>query len=655
MSTLPGGLWRALAHDGLGPTGGRPLRGLDAWAASAAGSARHALRSAGGFMARAERVVAMEHAWKDVSERRLDEAITDLRAVVRRGRGDAATMDRALAVIREAAFRELGLRPFAVQVAGALVMAGGGIAEMATGEGKTLTATMPATLAGWRGRGCHVVTANDYLAQRDAVALAPLYRRLGVTVGHVVGGTGSDDRRRAYTMDVTYCTSKEAAADYLRDRLAMGGVHGLAPVLAASIAGSGGAPGAGLVQRGLAEAIVDEADFVLIDEAVTPLIISEPTRGSERPGVFRHAARVADGLVEGEHYRVDRVHREVRLSERGRERIEALAAGMGAEGERGWAARRRREELVTEALLARELFERDRQYIVRGDEVVIVDESTGRLMPDRSWRHGLHQAVEAKEGLTVRAMKETRARISFQRYFRLYRRLSGMTGTAREGAGEFWSVYRLGVVALPTNRACIREQRPELVVGTQREKWDAVVAETQRERGAGRPVLIGTRSIVESETLSARLWEAGVEHRVLNARRHEEEAAIIAEAGRTGRVTVATNMAGRGTDIVLDGGSRAAGGLHVIGTGRHESRRTDRQLFGRAGRQGDPGSAMMISSLDDDLVTRFGGGWTGFSGLRRGILGRVQRRAERLAAAQRRAVLESDDWLDDWLGFAGRE
>lgn len=655
MSAVPSGLWRALSHEGLGPTGGRPLRGMDAWAASVAGSARRSFRGAGGYLARAAGVLALEREWKDVSERRLDEAIAELRAVVRLGRDDATTIDRALAVIREAAFRELGLRPFAVQVAGALVMAEGAIAEMATGEGKTLTATMPATLAGWRGRGCHVVTANDYLAQRDAEVLAPLYRRLGVSVGHIVDRMGSDDRRRAYAMDVTYCTSKEAAADYLRDRLALGSSHGLTPVLAASIAGSGGVSRLGLVQRGLAEAIVDEADFVLIDEAVTPLIISEPTRGAERPEVFRLASRVAGGLEEGTHYRVDRVHREIRLADRGLERIEELAAEVGGEGERGWAARRRREELVTEALLARELFERDRQYIVRGDEVVIVDESTGRLMPDRSWRHGLHQAVEAKEGLTVRAMKETRARISFQRYFRLYRRLSGMTGTAREGAGEFWSVYRLGVVALPTNRPCIREQRAELVVRTQGEKWDAVVAETRRQRDAGRPVLIGTRSIVESETLSALLVAAGVEHRVLNARRHEEEAAIIAGAGRAGRVTVATNMAGRGTDIVLDAGARAAGGLHVIGTGRHESRRTDRQLFGRAGRQGDPGSAMMFSSLDDDLVTRFGGGRPGFLRLQGGILDRVQRRAERLAAAQRRAVLESDDWLDDWLGFAGRE
>ncbi len=645
MTGLSSAAWRELSRD---LRADRAPTGLDAaWAHGAATWQRFAPRR-GRFLRFADAVLRLEGSVSTLSDARLREQLAELRAAFRLGRESGEQRTLAYALIREAAHRELGLRPFRVQIAGARALEAGCVVEMATGEGKTLTATIPGVLAGWRGRGCHVITVNDYLAARDAEWMTPLYRRCGLAVGAVTGATPGERRRAAYHADVTYSTNKEVAADFLRDRLAIertGGAFG------ARMSAASGSPPT-LLQRGLERAIIDEADSVLIDEAVTPLILSAPGDGAEEAAVFRDAAELARHFTRGVDFRTDPSRSEIELTRAGRLRL--VEHCTGAEGV--WRGYRRAEELLVQALSARELHERDRSYVVRDGKAVIIDEFTGRLMPDRTWRDGMHQAVEAKEGLDITAGKETQARISFQRFFRLYRSLSGMTGTAAEAAGELWRTYRMPVVILPTNRPVRRRIARDRAFDTTEEKWRAVVEEIERVRRAGRPVLIGTRSVEASERLSAMLRELTLEHDVLNAVRHEEEARIIERAGQAGRITVATNMAGRGADIRLGAGVADRGGLHVIATERHASGRVDRQLFGRAGRQGDPGSGVAFLSREDELLKRFAprarrtvalGGLPAIARL-------AQRRAQRLAARRRAGVLRADDWLDDALGFAGR-
>jgi len=471
-------------------------------------------------------------------------------------------------------------------------------------------------------------------------------------------------RRSAYQADITYCTNKEVCADFLRDRLALGTLRGLPMALLTKIAQGAGAGTDRLVMRGLHYAIIDEADSVLIDEAVTPLIISGEAPNEEQVEAFTQAADMAAGFAPGDDYRVNQRYREVDLTPSGKKKLDRLAEPLGGL----WAGRRRREELLTQALTARELFVLDKQYIVDDGKVVIVDEFTGRLMPDRTWRDGLHQAIEAKERLEVNPPKDTYARISFQRFFRLYKKLSGMTGTGAEAWREFWQIYHLPVVLIPTNRPCIRKHLADRIFVTQQAKWSAIVEEIRRLHATGRPVLVGTRSVQASEHLSRLLEAEGLEHQVLNAVRHAEEAQIVAGAGQTGRITVATNMAGRGTDIKLGRGVPEMGGLAVIGTERHESGRIDRQLYGRAARQGDPGTAQAIVSVEDELVPRYSPHSAGAlrrrygkadrevsSRLVRRVFDSAQAKAERLALRQRKGVLHTDDWLDEYLGFAGSE
>jgi len=661
VTRLPSTIWRTLAQR----VGDEPLpAGLDAVWDAAVGTAKALVPRRPRLMRRAGRVLALEGAYRDLTDARLREAADEMRALFRRGKETPADLDRAFALVREVARRQVGMEPFRVQVAGALALEAGCVAEMATGEGKTLAATLPATVAGWRGRGCHIVTHNDYLAARDAEWMGPVYRFCGLRASAVQQEMDPPSRRDAYQADITYCTNKEVTADFLRDRLALGRLQGLPEALMARITEGAGRGPDRLVQRGLACAIVDEADSLLIDEAVTPLIISGEAPNPQQVEAFQAAADLASRLEPGRHFRTSHRFREVDLTPAGKERLADLAEGLGGV----WAGARRREELVTQALTARQYYLRDEQYIVQDEGVVIVDEFTGRLMPDREWRDGLHQAVEAKEGLQVNPPKDTYARVSFQRFFRLYRRLAGMTGTAAEAWREFWQIYHLPVVTIPTNRPCIRTEHPDRVFATQEAKWRAVVAEIRRLHQTGRPLLVGTRSVQASEHLSRLLAEEGLEHQVLNAVRHREEARVTAEAGQPGRITVATNMAGRGTDIKLGRGVADLGGLHVLATERHEAGRIDRQLFGRAARQGDPGSAGAIVSLEDDLVRRHAPHASAFlrrrygrtdreiSGpLTRSLFNKAQRRAERMALAQRKGVLKSDRWLDEYLGFAGRE
>jgi len=564
----------------------------------------------------------------------------------------------AFALIRERSGRVLGQRHHDVQVLGALAMLGGALAEMATGEGKTLTATLAAGTAALSGIPVHIVTVNDYLAERDARNMAPLYEALGLTVGVVKHGLQLDERRQVYACDVAYASNKEIAFDYLRDRVRLGGPPRNLYLKLRRLQGDAGA-GTGLAQRGLHYAIVDEADSVLIDEARTPLIISQETDAEAERDWAEQAHRLADDLEERRHYRIQRDERRIVLTDAGRERLEELSTAAGGI----WENRIRREEAARQALTARHLFQRDDQYVVRDGKVQIVDEYTGRIMGERSWSNGLHQLVEAKEGVEVTSRKMPTARMTYQRFMRRYRRLAGMTGTAREVAGEFWAVYRLRVISIPTNLPSISKRYRTRVCRTGSEKWDAVVHRARELRDNGRPVLIGTRSVAASEIVSARLAEASLVHDVLSATQDSREAEIIAAAGDPGRITVATNMAGRGVDIAIGPAVIGRGGLHVILSERHDSKRIDRQLEGRAARRGQPGSTEAILSLEDallDLIETPGLHALGtvIRGLGRNahmlLFAMAQRRAERAHSRARRYLLQQDRRLGTVLAFTGK-
>ncbi len=658
---VPSARWRNLS---VRPRPAKLPRGMDAVWNSAVATVVPLVPRRRGLLRLADQVVALEKQYAHISARLLRESAAGMRDIFRLGRETSDDLIRGFAIVREVAWRQLEMRPYPVQVAAAMAMETGCIAEMATGEGKTLAATMPATMAGWRGRGCHVITVNDYLAQRDAEWMKGIYAMCGLRVAYITGQMPSGERRTAYEADITYCTNKEVAADLLRDRLKLGQQLGLPRVLLSKIIDPKAGRTDQLVMRGLDTAIVDEADSVLIDEAVTPLIISGDGRNAQQIEAFEQAAQLADQLETGRDYTAEHRFREIRFTRAGHLRLDDLRQNMSGI----WTGIRRSEELLNQALSAREFFLLDKQYVIQEGKVVIVDEFTGRLMPDRTWRDGMHQAVEAKEKLEVTPPKETLARISFQRFHRLYRHLSGMTGTALEAQHEAWRVYKLPVVPIPTHRPCIREHLGTHIFADGERKWDAIVAHIDKVHAIGRPLLIGTRSVGASEHLSDKLTELGLEHQVLNAVRHAEEAVIVAGAGHAGRITVATNMAGRGTDIKLDRGIAKKGGLHVVATERHEAGRIDRQLFGRAGRQGDPGSAVSFVALDDELFQRYASRWAKrvaqrFAGtqgeltgtLAQRIVNRTQARASYIAARQRQAVLKSDDMYDEFLGFAGSE
>jgi preprotein translocase subunit SecA len=507
----------------------------------------------------------------------------------------------AFAVVREASRRTIGLRPFDVQLVGGIVLHQGTIAEMKTGEGKTLVAVLPLYLNALESKGAHLITVNDYLARRDAGWNAPIYQALGMSVaviGHEMSLVYDPDyldethpdprlqhlrpvsRAQAYQADITYGTNSEFGFDYLRDNMAVDLSQ--------------------CVQRGLNYAIVDEVDSILIDEARTPLIISG--QGQESTEKYYQYAKLIPRLAT-EDYTVDEKTKSAALTEEGIAKIER------------WTGIKNVYELehvdeahqINQALKAFTLYHRDRDYLVKDGEVIIVDEFTGRQQPGRRWADGLHQAVEAKEGVKVQQETQTLATITYQNYFRLYTKLAGMTGTAVTEAEEFDKIYKLQVVVIPTHKPMIRDDRPDLIYKTEEAKFNAVADEIQETAGQGRPVLVGTVSVEKSERLARLLEKRGVRHEVLNAKQHEREALIVANAGQPGAVTIATNMAGRGTDIVLGPGVAPGGGLHIVGTERHESRRIDNQLRGRAGRQGDPGSSRFFLALDDDLMRIFGG------------------------------------------------
>ena len=569
---------------------------------------------------------------------------------------------RTFALVREAAVRTVNLRHRDVQLVGGAVLLNGMVAEMETGEGKTLTATLPACTLALGGVPVHIITVNDYLAARDAEWMQPVYRALGLTVGTIIHGLDPATRRNAYRCDVTYCTNKEVAFDYLRDRIVLWDRPSLIRLQLERLYGEDSRANQ-LAMRGLRFAIVDEADSVLVDEARTPLIISSEADGFYDPGVYHQALATAQKLDRGKDFTITN-ERTVELNSAGKDRI-ADAVWQNLEYPLNIA---QRQELVRQALVALYLFDLDKHYLIKDGKVQIIDEYTGRVMADRSWERGLHQLIEVKEDCDITPRKETRARISYQRFFRRYLGLAGMTGTAQEVAGELWSIYRLRVVTIPTNRPLQRTFLPDRILLTAECKWESIVATIAAAHQKGRPVLVGTRSVEASEHLSRLLAEANLAHSVLNARQDQEEAEIIMRAGEQGRNTVATNMAGRGTDIKLGPGVADQGGLHVIATERHDARRIDRQLFGRCGRQGDPGSAEVIISLEDELVEVYIGKalrWTAAVLLRfpggpvgrlfgKFLFRRAQRKAERLHGRMRHDLLKMDEQISDSLAFSGR-
>jgi preprotein translocase subunit SecA len=628
------------------------------------------------YQARVPAINALEPAFAALSDDALRAKTGEFKARLAAGAALDELLPEAFATVREAAKRTLGMRHFDVQMIGGMVLHEGKIAEMKTGEGKTLVATLPVYLNGLTGKGVHVVTVNDYLAARDAEWMGRIYRFLGLSVGVIVHGLTDEERRDAYACDVTYGTNNEFGFDYLRDNMK----YRLED----------------MVHRDFAYAIVDEVDSILVDEARTPLIISGPSEDSSE--LYRAVDAVVKRLVEDTAtFDKDEKMRTVSLTEQGSETVEQLLrdAGLLTEGDLYDFQNVTLVHHVQQSLRAHALFHRDIEYIVRNDKIVIIDEFTGRMMEGRRYSDGLHQALEAKEHVTVQPENQTLASITFQNYFRLYPKLAGMTGTASTEADEFMEIYKLEVVEIPTNLPVARDDSDDEVYRSAKEKYDAVIALIEEARGRGQPMLVGTTSIEKSELISGLLKQKKIPHQVLNARYHEQEAAIIAQAGRLGAVTIATNMAGRGTDIQLGGNAemlarqeagasegpefdaalarhkaeveavrpkvKEAGGLLVIGTERHESRRIDNQLRGRSGRQGDPGASRFFLSLEDDLMRIFGsermGGMLQRLGLKDGeaivhpwinkALEKAQKKVEARNFDTRKNLLKYDDVMND--------
>ncbi len=582
----------------------------------------------------ADRVNALEPSIAPLSDEELLGKTAEFRARLERGEPLDALIPEAFAVVRETSKRVLGMRHFDVQIMGGQALHEGNVAEMRTGEGKTLVATLPVYLNALTGKGVHLVTVNDYLAKRDAEWMGPIYQALGMSVGVIQHDLEHAARKAAYDCDITYVTNNEVGFDYLRDNMAWALDQ--------------------MVQRHLAFAIVDEVDSILIDEARTPLIISG--QGHDATELYAQFAKVIPRLVKDQDFTVDEKAHAVPIMEAGVAKVEKMLGVQNLYDQRNLELTHQ----LNAALKAWHLFHKDQQYIVKDGEIIIVDEFTGRLMHGRRYSDGIHQAIEAKEGLAVRSEDQTLATITFQNYFRLYDKLAGMTGTAKTEEREFREIYGLNVVVMPTNQPVRRKDFQDIVYRTEEAKFNAVIDDIIVEHEKGRPVLVGTRSIEKSERLAMMLRRRGIECSVLNAKYHEQEAQIIKDAGVYGAVTIATNMAGRGVDIKLGEGVPEAGGLHIIGTERHESRRIDNQLRGRAGRQGDPGTTRFYIALDDEIMRLFGAEriqkmmdfvkFTDETPIEAGILSRsienAQSKVENHNYEIRKQVLEYDDVMN---------
>lgn len=650
----------------LGPLESLP-QGLDALSHSWRGHWRRWRGQRHEMLAQAQAVEQACLALQGHTREQLEHALQEARAALRRDPLQAqGQLNQALAVVGQIARRVLGMQPYAVQFMGALTIHEGLLAEMATGEGKTLTVGLSGVLAGLSGRPCHIITANDYLAERDAQEMHKLYAACGLSVQSITSQLEPQDRPVHYDADVVYLTAKELLADHLRDQIGPGSAAQLAQAAFQRWLSAGAhasfplAPSGRLQVRGLHTALVDEIDSILIDEAVTPLILAVQRESKGLDQAVLAVSRLADSLQGGEDFECEFRSQAIVLKPPALAALQRLAPALPEV----WRPAARREELLRQALLVRCFFKPGQQYVVQDGEVVLLDEFTGRMTPGRTLTSGLHQAIEAHQGLEITSPNESLTQMSFQAFFRRFRKLSGCTGTAWEAASEMWQVYGLQVRRIPTHRP--RQtvyQPPELVLG-ESEKWDWVCRNVLEVHATGRPVLVGVRSVTASQALAERLVQSGCTASVLNALAHAQEAEIIAQAGQSGRITIATNMAGRGTDIRLGQGIAERGGLHVVIAEINESARIDRQLAGRCGRQGDPGSVATCLCLDDDLVRRHLPQVLRSALLRLAQHSRlrasqwarpwfrwVQRRAEQQAFQRRWSVLRSDDWMKSALPF----
>ena len=609
-----------------------------------------------------KQVGALADEMRKLDEAALREQVRELKLQLRREGLADPLVARAFALIRETSGRVSGKRHFDVQLIGGYILLNGMVAEMNTGEGKTLTATLPAATAALAGIPVHVITVNDYLVERDCELMRPVYEALGLTVSFATMEMEHEQRQEAYKADVVYVSNKTVVFDYLRDRIALGISSSSLHLKLEKLYG-GETRIRKLLLRGLHFAIVDEADSVLADEARTPLIISAPVPSDDEELVASQALELAGKLTLGEDFFILPRDRQALLTERGAKKVIELCQAFGGV----WAGSMRREELIVQAITALHLFKRDEQYLVRDGKIQVVDESTGRVMADRSWSQGLHQLIEKKEGLELTPRKEPLARISYQRFFRRYLHLSGMTGTGKEVASELGSVYGLAVARVPLHRKSKRIYRADRIFFKEEQKWAAIADRVVELHAKGVPILLGTRSVAASEKAAQILTERGLPHYVLNAKQDTIEADLVAHAGEIGRITIATNMAGRGTDIELHDDVRQRGGLHVILSERHEAGRIDRQLAGRCARQGDPGHFEALLSLEDALVEPYDGGLSHWlvkpflytpsrlgDLIRRYWIDFVQWRTERAHSKMRKSLLKTDKQMGDILSFSGR-
>ncbi len=637
----------------------KSYEGLDAWVHSFFRLIHRLRKSPRVFRKKAEAIhqISLQHA--HLSPEELQEKIRSARKIFRGNPNpEEQNLADSLALVAEASFRSLGMRPYPVQLMGVLAQFDGYLIEMKPGEGKTIVAGITAVLAGWSGLPCHVVTSNDYLASRDAELMQPLFSLCQLRGASVTGSMSPRERKEAYSRDIVYTTSKELLADFLRDRMGQEDLDWDRSL----IRNLQGRPPKPMVMRGLHTAIIDEADSVLADEATTPLIISIPSENELLKEASQIACEIARKMRPDKHYTVNRKFQDIRLTPAGESFVDELVRPLPAM----WKAKERRQFLVHQALAAREFYHLNQQYLIDEEgKVVIVDEATGRIMEHRNWGSGLHQAIEAKEELELSDPTETHTRMSFQRYFRLYKRLSGMSGTLQNLQEELWQIYRLPTMKIPKRIPRTYEFEPVTVCATLDEKWSFILKHIREVHRKNQPVLVGTRSVEESEWLANELAASDLSCTILNALKHEEEAQIVAKAGELGGITIATNMAGRGTDIHVDREVEELGGLHVVATQKYESCRIDLQLYGRTSRQGQPGSVKLVLSLEDDLFrkhcpqflqnflhrsckTPWG------NRLSRLIMHLIQRRIESRTSSIRLRVLNRDFSLNEMMSFSLR-
>ncbi len=535
--------------------------------------------------------------WQQLSDEELSKKLQQQKAIFLRKRENEQELQLSFSLLCELSFRVLEKRPYGVQIMGALAMYGGNIIEMSTGEGKTLTASLAVAVLSWRGKPCHIITSNEYLAKRDALLLREFYERAGVSVGYITGDMQDEERKKNYAKNVLYATSGEILADYLKDNLKVEYAEDSTKGLIDKLLNK-------QVQRvvpPLASVIIDEADSVLADEAITPLIISMQVDDADLSSATKEAHKIVASMKVKEHYLLHKTYHTVELTKRGLDYINRFKEHFPL----SWKVEYRLKYIVRQALLSKEFYHCNKQYVVVNEKIVIVDEKTGRLMPNRSWSGGLHQAVEAKEGLVLTKPTKTNIKMSFQRFFRLYETICGMSGTLQNISKELWQIYHLHIIKIPQRVEKKIEIFEDIILLNKEEKWRKVSQEVQNIHKKNRPVLVGVRSISEADALEKKLVTQGLRPQVLHALNHEEEATIVQNAGEIGAITIATNMAGRGTDIHISEECNRLGGLHVVVTERNESRRVDLQLFGRAGRQGQNGSVRTVLSIEDELLERY--------------------------------------------------